>query len=284
MKKREETPTQPSKQPAERIGLDNHDKWTDSEQPQVPQQEPPTSLPNPGLALPSSVSNCWCGGGTPWRWMNVNPYDVAKDFCPCPRGVLSEGIDKEQELLKAWRNAVIPARFQDCTLESSPIAFTEQMPWDRRGINRGLESFFFHGPVGVGKTGLAVGYARAVLESNVQTSIKFITVPRLLGRLRASYSDDSVTEAQVIQEYLDCDLLILDDLGAEQVKGTGWVEDRLYQVIGERHDELKATVFTSNLSIVELAERIGERISWRIAESCEGNIIKIDGPNLRAGT
>ena len=136
--------------------------------------------------------------------------------------------------------------------------------------------------VGVGKTGLAVGYARRCVEDCHVEQLQFVTIPRLLSRLRSTYSNPDVTEDSVLQQYIQTRLLILDDMGAEQVKNTGWVEDRLYQIIGERHDELRPTIFTSNLSISKLAERIGERITWRIIEMCgRENIVEIKGANLR---
>ena len=113
--------------------------------------------------------------------------------------------------------------------------------------------------------------------------IHFTTIPDLLTELRATYNKTSLrTEAEVLEFYQKPDCLILDDLGAEQVTNTGWVEDRLYQIIGHRHGQEKQIIFTSNLSIAKLAKRIGERITWRIIEMCgEENIIEVKGPNLR---
>jgi len=147
-------------------------------------------------------------------------------------------------------------------------------------------SILLTGPFGRGKTGLAVGYAWECLNTLPITNIRFTAVPQMLAELRDTYNhpsyEETPTEQQVIGKYARSGLLILDDLGAEQVKSTGWLEDRLYQIIGERHAEERPTIFTSNLNLDALADRIGERITWRIAEMIGDNIINMEGlPNLR---
>ena len=211
---------------------------------------------------------------------------------------------------------VIPSRFTQWRLHTSPLAIShakllkhlhypggdsaalallnneghilyQNIPFDGYETNQArikdwMRSWYFWGPYGVGKTGLAIGYAYEYLLHNV-AGLHYITVPDLLSRLRSTYNrHEGPTEQEILDSYMEIDLLIIDDMGAEQISGTGWVEDRLYQIIGNRHAEERATVFTSNLGLEELAHRIGERITWRIVEMCGADhIIKIDGPNLR---
>jgi len=265
-----------------------------------------------------STGECWCGGvgGHTIRYMApFGQYSEAQavfdETCVCEVGQ-QEAQRKEQlqwEYNSAqtasiarlrWQNSGVPQRFIDYRLSTSPIRAVNSklierltcpsediVEWDD-AFDRWWGSWYFHGPYGVGKTGLAVGFA---YEMNVQAfceasqRIRFVTLPRLLAELRSTYNrrgENVETEQDVIDRYAKTTLLILDDLGAEHVKGSGWVEDRLYQVIGERHDEERVTVFTSNLSLKELANHIGERITWRILEMCgPERIVAVTGPNLR---
>ena len=250
-------------------------------QPNPPSPAPlPTGKPNTTPKAAPETSSCWCRG-LAWRWVSHH-HGFDKQYCPCPFGQQLKIEERDSDLERAWNQADIPERFRGFTLESSPVGYSLRLLTEsRHGFAITRESYFFHGPYGVGKTGLAVGYARAVLENDVQTRIKFVGVPDLLGFLRASYDDETTNEENIIQRYIEPDLLILDDLGAEQIKNSEWIQDRLYRILGKRHSELKATVITSNLNIKELGERIGERITWRIIESCGDNIIEIQGPNLR---
>ncbi|KKK85389.1 hypothetical protein LCGC14_2773760, partial [marine sediment metagenome] len=144
-------------------------------------------------------------------------------------------------------------------------------------------SWYLWGAYGSGKTGLAIGHAYERLSQTGPWALRFKPVPDLLSELRSTYGrNEGPTENDVLDTYAHTGLLILDDLGAEQVTGSGWLEDRLYQVIGLRHREELPIIFTSNLSIKQIANRIGERIAWRIVEMCgEDHIVQVTGPNLR---
>ena len=256
---------------------------------------------------------CWCLGigGTHHRTL-TNGETIFQDTCVCPEGLaekerarrerVAEGERFEKSRIKTmWNQSGIPARFIDFRLDSSPVlaekhdlknkltppaipSTPDDVLWDAWGtqLNGWLSSWVFYGGYGTGKTGLAVGLAHAWINADDEIrSLSFVSVPRMLSELRDTYNTNQ-SEQKVIDKYAEAGLLILDDMGAEQVKNTGWVEDRLYQIIGERHDELRPTIFTSNLNLDQLAGRIGERVTWRIVEMVgKDNIIHVDGPNLR---
>ena len=184
----------------------------------------------------------------------------------------------------AWARAGIPLRFLECRIWTWPSGY--RYPNILHDFTPSQDSLMLTGPVGTGKTGLAVGYAWECMEKLGMRNLRFVEVPQMLAELRDTYNhprhEETPTEGQVVGKYAGAGLLILDDLGAEQVKGTGWVEDRLYQIIGERHAEQRPTIFTSNLSLDQLADKIGERITSRIEEMTLGRIISLAGmPYLR---
>lgn len=61
---------------------------------------------------------------------------------------------------------------------------------------------------------------------------------------------------------MDDDFLMLDDIGSMQI--TEWKKDVLLQVIDERYESLKPTVFTSNLTREELTKLLGIRTASRL--------------------
>ena len=234
----------------------------------------------------SLAYDCSCSGkGGYGRRILQGGFVAFEHYCYCPtgRGVLlyhkremdaATAKNQEATIATAWNQSGIPKRFQGFTLESSPNSISP--------ASDSPESWFFWGEVGTGKTGLAVGYARNLLEAGMVAQILFVSVPDLLSELRDTYNDENASEHAIIKRYVEAELLILDDLGAEQGKGLEWIQDRLYQIIGKRHGEMRPTIFTSNYSLADLGTRLGARIAWRIRESVgQGNILEIAGPNLR---
>ncbi|MFA5866878.1 MAG: ATP-binding protein [Actinomycetota bacterium] len=132
-------------------------------------------------------------------------------------------------------------------------------------------SLFFYGLAGRGKTYLAVAIYRELIND-----ADFWPVPDLLLHLRSELRIKGEEEA--IRPLKEARVLILDDIGIEKV--TDWVRQALYVVIAYRERNLMPTVFTSNLDLDDLEERIGdERIVSRIAGM--SRIIQIDGPDRR---
>jgi DNA replication protein DnaC len=88
-------------------------------------------------------------------------------------------------------------------------------------------------------------------------------------------------DSDIMAELVGVALLVLDDLGAE--RNTDWATERLFALLNERHDYRRRTIVTSNPPPSELANHIGGRTMWRIAELASGYIVSLDGcPNLRA--
>ena len=217
--------------------------------------------------------------------------------CDCLEGRAFQA-EKERERKVKWsalverrtEQAEIPLRFQAYTFDNFPgdskiLAAVKawaippediEDAWDEWNKDR-KESLMLFGPFGTGKTALAV----AALKSDIERGGvgMFITVPKLLSRIRASYSDrNAADESEILDRVRSIPMLVLDDLGAERV--TDWVQEKLFTIINDRHDEMLTTIFTRNLAPAELGAHIGERTAWRVMEMCE--IVKITGRNLRA--
>ena len=80
-----------------------------------------------------------------------------------------------------------------------------------------------------------------------------------------------------VRRCLRCDLLILDDLGAEMVNSL--TVSAVYELLNTRLREGRSTVVSSNLS----AEEVGKRYSPQIASRLSGNFeeLKFVGRDIR---
>ena len=110
-------------------------------------------------------------------------------------------------------------------------------------------------------THLAVAIAKHCLEEG--EIVLFAVVPDLLDYLRATFSPDSETHYDdEFTKMREANLLILDDLGAEN--STGWANEKLFQLLNHRYNARLATVITTNkIGLSGIENRIRSRLMDR---------------------
>ena len=65
-----------------------------------------------------------------------------------------------------------------------------------------------------------------------------------------------------MERILNCDLLILDDLGTEMT--TAFVQSALYQIINTRLMTKKSTIISTNLTVSEIRRRYLQQVASRL--------------------
>jgi DNA replication protein DnaC len=126
---------------------------------------------------------------------------------------------------------------------------------------------FISGPVGTGKTHLAVAYLAREIQKWGENSRVFIRSVDLFNKLRDSFRNNFGTPASEITEsFSRYRFLVIDDLGTE--RDTPLVQEGLYAIIDHRAGHRLPTVITSNFTLDRVAEHygeFGERLASRIA-------------------
>ncbi len=107
-------------------------------------------------------------------------------------------------------------------------------------------SILMQGPTGLGKTHLSLSIARSAIDRGFGV---------VYGSVRGS-NDDSA------RSLLECDLLILDDLGTEFT--TQFVTASIYNLINSRLLSARPTIVNTNLTMQELNDKYTQRITSRI--------------------
>ena len=117
----------------------------------------------------------------------------------------------------------------------------------------------FIGRNGCGKTHLAAAIANRCLARG--SLVLFSTVIDLLEHLRATFVPTS-TEVydQLFARMREAELLILDDLGAQQ--SSPWANEKLFQLLNYRYNSQFPTIITTNnLGLQGIEERIRSRMT-----------------------
>lgn len=177
-------------------------------------------------------------------------------ICPC-----REEKQRERELREISK---IPEAFENATINSFDIhVYEEEENKDKAraaklaaaNFVRHYESFqsagkglyLFSRKNGSGKTRLACSIANALMRE-YNTKVHFTTTLDLLDNIRKTYGNgSSFSFEEVIDMYKTVDVLILDDIGVENV--TPWVVEKFTQILNERMERKKVTIFTSNIEV-----------------------------------
>ena len=125
----------------------------------------------------------------------------------------------------------------------------------------GAKSLLFTGDTGLGKTHLSLAIARAVLEQGY--TVIYGSAQNLLSRLqRERFAPFGEQSDSTERSLLECDLLILDDLGAEHA--TAFTKSSIYNIVNTRMMASQPVIISTNLSVAQLSGEYGERVTSRL--------------------
>ncbi len=232
------------------------------------------------------MSECTiCGGVGLVRVMSGTGVWVSR-ACEC------QELEREQRRLAA---AHIPERYRYYTLDGYETAFRGAHPSlgqahltarkfvDAYPVDTAGKGLLFTGSIGVGKTHLAVGVLRRLVQERGVKGL-FCDYRELLKSIQNSYNPQvQTTELELLRPVFAAEVLVLDDLGAQ--KPNEWVWDTVALILNSRYNDKLTTIITTNypdlsagagnLSDAEraareptLGDRIGDRMRSRLAEMC----------------
>jgi DNA replication protein DnaC len=200
--------------------------------------------------------------------------------------------EREERRLAA---AHIPERYRQYTLDGfetdfrgadrslGRAALTARRFVDEYPGDTGGKGLLFIGSIGVGKTHLAVGVLRRLVQERGAKGL-FCDYRELLKNIQNSYNPQvNTTELELLKPIFAAEVLVLDDLGAQ--KPNEWVWDTVALILNTRYNDKQTTIITTNytdlpaaggnLSSAEraareqtLGDRIGDRMRSRLAEMC----------------
>lgn len=121
-------------------------------------------------------------------------------------------------------------------------------------------SLLFLGATGLGKTHLSLAITQSVAEAG--HPVIYASAPRLLGRLESAKFKGDPDAETYRQAVYSCDLLVVDDLGAEM--GTRYTQAEVYDLVNARLNAELPTIINTNLTPEEISERYTDRVLSRL--------------------
>jgi DNA replication protein DnaC len=240
----------------------------------------------------TDITVCPRCGGSGWkRSGSAGPEGLT--------GVVRCECVSQERAAKLVANANIPPLYRGATFDNfstlpeNPVtnrilqtavtianSYAREYPYGTR-----KQGLMLIGDPGTGKTHLAVAVMKRLIARGFECI--FFDYQNLLERIRSSYDPASgAAQREAYQTALECEVLVLDDLGAHRV--TDWVEDTITSLITYRYNQNKPLIATTNLRDPEagdsalptggtagdmasryyLTERIGSRARSRLFEMC----------------
>ncbi|HHW42004.1 MAG TPA: ATP-binding protein [Syntrophomonadaceae bacterium] len=224
-----------------------------------------------------------------------SPHEEGQDYFKCSlcrdRGLIFKGdvvrvcpCVKQHYLELRYQYANITPEIKDYSFESFRLDYYQggyrkqanaALEGARQFVNDYLENphtrgLLFTGDVGAGKTYLAGAIANSLLKKNVR--VLFLVVPDFLDELRATYNKGNTGEGyepddvSLLRGVRQVDVLILDDLGVHNY--TPWTCNKLYSLLNYRLNYQLPVIITTNLSLGQLDQFLGERTTSRIVQMC----------------
>lgn len=132
-------------------------------------------------------------------------------------------------------------------------------------------NLLFVGGTGLGKTHLSTAIAKALIEKG--QSVIYETATNIFAdfendRFRDRYNG----EEPVSSKYMECDLLIIDDLGTEVI--TNFTVSCLYNLINTRLNKKLPIILSTNLGSAEIRKAYNDRITSRLFGDFEIKLFK----------
>lgn len=192
----------------------------------------------------------------------------------------AENMDKLRRLDSLKKYSLMDATFEQCTFDNWKLDESNKV-WYKLGKKYCEEwqemkhkniGMLLHGEPGTGKTYLSFCIANELLKQFVPViATSSINVINKIYESYGSYGDEG--EVDIINQFKNASLVILDDLGAEHEGKTGKEKQIIYSLLDARIRSQLPTIITTNLRPEQLKRKLTgsdgvARTYDRIVEVC----------------
>jgi DNA replication protein DnaC len=204
-----------------------------------------------------------------WLWRLVEPQLRLRLESRAERRIREARLPV-RKTFEAFNFGFQPKLDKDLVLELATLRFVTQ------GKN-----LLVAGMSGTGKSHIAL--ALALLACAANRRVFYTTSADMLARLNMSLADDTLTQA--LKPYTRAELLVVDEVGLEQVERNEARRSGLMQkVLLPRYNQQRSTVITSNIPWESWGDYLGDHLgATALVDRLlhHSHVIVINGPSYR---
>ena len=212
-------------------------------------------------------------------------YDGIKVGCQCE--LMQESADeiRKQKARAFDKQSIITNTYRQKRLRDYDAVTSEQKQAKQVAVDY-IMNFETHlengtnllllGTFGTGKTHVAASIRNELVNRNYK--VYFISFPNYLDAIKSDFNNKSDTDEQykVKRMVQECELLIIDDIGANRL--TGFAIDELFRLADARSG--KCTIYTTNMNESDFERNYDlERVYSRMLENTK--LLKVVGKDYR---
>lgn len=195
--------------------------------------------------------------------------------CDCVKKLKSEYLLKKSGFTK------VPHQFIECFFgifdapDYVQSLYSKMEDWCIKGSKKNV---IISGKTGLGKTFLLECMLSKLIEMN--KFVVFTTAFDLSQNFLKYHTSPLLEKDKYIENYLNADVLIIDDLGTEPIL-KNVTEEYLYLILNQRMFENKPFLISTNLEPARILDRYGERIFSRLMNKRSTILLKMENSDLR---
>ena len=191
-------------------------------------------------------------------------------LCDCLKAELNRRLSEQNKQYKF-------ATFADSTATLTPSLtriYNIAKEWCDKFPNSHILNINMMGGTGTGKTFLLECMASDLIDKGF--NVMFTTAFALNDECRKYH----FSLPSKVNEYMDCDVLVIDDLGCEPLLKNITIE-YLFNIINLRQKRYKPTLISTNLNMEDILNRYDDRIFSRLSNKMLALTIPFDGIDMR---
>lgn len=203
-----------------------------------------------------------------WLWALLEPQVRNRVESRFERAVKSARLP-ERKTLEAFQFDFQPTLDKDLVLELGTLAFV-----------KAKKNVLLAGMSGTGKSHIALALALNACVANLR--VRYTTSAAMLRTLNASLADDTLEEA--LKPYTTPELLVLDEVGLEQVERTIACRAGLMQKVLLPRYEKRPTIITSNIPWESWGDYLADHLgAGALVDRLlhHSHVIVVNGPSWR---